>query len=182
MKDNKGFSLIELIVLMGILAIVIGAGGIGMYGSIQRSKAKNQASDFNSKISELYSASMSKAEDYRLVATLDGDSVKYSFQRNSGSGWTAYNSASSKKDEQKKQEESKQEKNSLPELRQKERTVIINSIDGKTANATLEHEGETYPVSIQGITKQQQKKLKIGKEVKVRILDNTKKYTATLVL
>lgn len=96
MKDNKGFSLIELIVLMGILAIVIGAGGMGMYGSMQRSKAKNQASDFNSKISELYSASMSKAEDYRLVATLDGDTVKYSFQRNSRSGWTAYNSASSK--------------------------------------------------------------------------------------
>ena len=70
----------------------------------------------------------------------------------------------------------------IPELRQKERTVIINSIDGKTANATLEHEGETYPVSIQGITKQQQKKLKIGKRVKVRILDNTKKYTAKLVL
>ena len=93
-----------------------------------------------------------------------------------------YNSASSKKVEQKKQEESKQEKNSLPDLRQEEHTVIINSFAGKSANAILEYEGKTYPVLIQGISKQQQKKMKIGKKVKIRILDNTKKFTAKLVL
>ena len=143
----------------------------------------DDAINANGGIDEILKRLKNKVDIHAKILEKRGNKLVLSiYEENSDLYDLLYNSASSKKVEQKKQEESKQEKNSLPELRQKERTVIINSIDGKTANATLEHEGETYPVSIQGITKQQQKKLKIGKRVKVRILDNTKKYTAKLVL
>lgn len=73
-----------------------------------------------------------------------------------------------------------QQSNLLPDLKQKIVTVTIDVFSGKNINAILKHEGKEYPVLIQGVSKPQQKKLKKGSQVKVRIIDNTKKFTAKL--
>lgn len=73
-----------------------------------------------------------------------------------------------------------QQSNLLPDLKQEIVTVTIDGFSGKSINAVLKHEGKEYSVLIQGVSKPQQKKLKKGSQVKVRIIDNTKKYTAKL--
>ena len=73
-----------------------------------------------------------------------------------------------------------QQSNLLPDLKQMVVTVTIDVFSGKNINAILKHEGKEYPVLIQGVSKPQQKKLKKGSQVKVRIIDNTKKFIAKL--
>lgn len=73
-KENKGFSLVEVIVTIAIMAIVIGAS-VGIYSWVNSSKIKKAARNLNSSISDLRSTTRSKTGTYKLSVEKDNNDV-----------------------------------------------------------------------------------------------------------
>ena len=65
-KNNQGFSLVELIVVIALMAILVGGvlGYVGTYGS---AKVKNCAKEIESHFSETKVCAMSKSQAYMIV-------------------------------------------------------------------------------------------------------------------
>lgn len=65
-KNNKGFSLVELIVIIAIMAVLVGGvvGYAGVYGS---TKVKNCAKEIESRLSETKVCAMSKSQAYITI-------------------------------------------------------------------------------------------------------------------
>ncbi|MCQ2080725.1 MAG: prepilin-type N-terminal cleavage/methylation domain-containing protein [Lachnospiraceae bacterium] len=70
MKSNKGFSLIELIIVIAIMVILIGAGGFGLsllFGTEARSAWKNMDAQLN----DVKTGAMSRASECMYVYYID---------------------------------------------------------------------------------------------------------------
>lgn len=71
-NKNKGFSLIELIVTIAVMAIVTGAT-MSIYSWIKSHRLKSMAENVNDAIGDLRSITLSKGGKYQLVIRKDGN-------------------------------------------------------------------------------------------------------------
>lgn len=74
MKNNKGFSLIEVVVVIALLGIVTFLS-VNMMASANRSKARQFASNVKNAIDEMKSDGTSKAGRYALTITKSGNDI-----------------------------------------------------------------------------------------------------------
>ena len=77
-KDNKGFSLIELIIVIAILAVFLGAGAFGM-GLLTGAEAKQAANKFSSEINDVKTGNLARASEVLTLthfAEADVDATK----------------------------------------------------------------------------------------------------------
>ena len=73
MKKNAGFSLVELVVVIAIMAILVGVIAIG-YNSIMGTDARECASDLNAYLAETKTGTLGKDyQELKLYATVDGE-------------------------------------------------------------------------------------------------------------
>lgn len=73
---NKGFSLIELIVTIAIMAIVTGAA-MSVYSFIKTSRLRALSENVNDAISDLRSVTLAKSGDYSLFIFYDSSKKSY---------------------------------------------------------------------------------------------------------
>jgi len=86
-KNNKGFSLIEVVVVMAIMAILIGSS-VSIYSSIGRNRQKKLVDTTKDVINTLKSDSLSKEGSYRLVIKKSGDAyVGVTQKKNASDVW-----------------------------------------------------------------------------------------------
>lgn len=73
---NKGFSLIELIVTIAIMAIVTGAA-MSIYSFIKTNRLRALSENVNDAVSDLRSTTLAKSGDYSLVILYDSSKKSY---------------------------------------------------------------------------------------------------------
>jgi prepilin-type N-terminal cleavage/methylation domain-containing protein len=71
-KKNGGFSLIELIVTIAIMAVVVG-GSVSIYYMIKTSRLTSMSETLDNAVSDLRTASSARAENYRMRIYNDGN-------------------------------------------------------------------------------------------------------------
>ena len=76
LKDNRGLTLIELIVVMAILGVLMGGTTVG-YNLLNSSSSKNIAERITALMSYVKVENMSKSNAYSLQITKDSGSGKY---------------------------------------------------------------------------------------------------------
>lgn len=67
-KNNKGFSLIEIVVTLALMAIITGAT-VGIYSWIHSSKVKSASKTLDSAISELRSLTLSQSNEWKMTVS-----------------------------------------------------------------------------------------------------------------
>jgi len=73
LKNNAGFSLVELVVVIAIMAVLVGVIAIG-YNSITGTDARECMSDLNAYLSETKTGTLGKDyQELKLYATTDGE-------------------------------------------------------------------------------------------------------------
>lgn len=91
-KNNKGFSLIEIIVTLAIMAVVVGAS-TSIYLWTNSARLKETANGINSAISDLRTTTLTKSGEYRLRIYEDAsDKKKYATieKKNESGVWEKY--------------------------------------------------------------------------------------------
>lgn len=91
-RNNKGFSLIEIIVTIAIMAIVVGAS-TSVYLWTKSARLKETTNGINSAISELRTTTLTKSGEFRLKIYEDSsDNKKYAMiEKKDGAGnWVEY--------------------------------------------------------------------------------------------
>lgn len=69
-KNNKGFSLVELIVVLAIMAVMIGIGGFTLSLMIG-GEAKQAATKLNAQLNDVKTGAMSRYDEYMIVSYVD---------------------------------------------------------------------------------------------------------------
>lgn len=69
-RDNKGFSIIEIIVTLAIMAIIT-ASAVSIYSWISKNKIRSMAGNVNSAISDVRSKTLSKSGNWQLIIKKD---------------------------------------------------------------------------------------------------------------
>lgn len=85
-KSNTGFSLIEMIVTIAIMAVVLG-GAISIYSLINSSRLNSMAENIDDAISDTRSRTLAKSGEYRLKIYANGDDIKAVVQKKNGAVW-----------------------------------------------------------------------------------------------
>ena len=79
---NKGFTLVELIVVIAVMAVVIGGLTVGI-GSINRADAQKVSRYLNSELDSLRTSTLSVNADWKLkITTEDGKTVINTYKNN----------------------------------------------------------------------------------------------------
>lgn len=74
-KDNKGFSLVELIIVIAIMAILIGIVGMNVLPQIENARKATDAQVYSAMVSEAmeaYTQVKQAAGNYTITITVDG--------------------------------------------------------------------------------------------------------------
>lgn len=85
-KSNTGFSLIEMIVTIAIMAVVLG-GAISIYSLINSSRLNSMAENIDDAISDTRSRTLAKSGEYQLKIYADGGNIKATVQKMNGATW-----------------------------------------------------------------------------------------------
>lgn len=83
MKNNNGFSLIELIVTIAIMAVVLG-GSVSVFHWINTSRLETMAKNINYMLSDVRSDTLAKSGKYRMKLYANGDMVYAVEQKENG--------------------------------------------------------------------------------------------------
>ena len=81
MKNNKGFSLVELIIVIALMGIILGFASVGL-GALSSQNEKAASKDIYNMIGSAKTVAMSRAECY-LVLTSDSVRIVYKNTENS---------------------------------------------------------------------------------------------------
>lgn len=92
-KNNKGFSLIELVVTLAVMAIIT-VVSIMILSWIHSSKVKSASSTVNSTISELRSLTLSKSDEWKMTVEKESSNYKVTIYKGviggGGTSWSEY--------------------------------------------------------------------------------------------
>ncbi len=72
-NNNKGMSLVELIVVIAIMVVMIGIGGFSLT-MVTGSQAKQAANNMNAQLNDVKTGAMSRFDEYMIISFVDVDS------------------------------------------------------------------------------------------------------------
>lgn len=90
-KDNKGFSLLELIIVIAIMAVMIGAGGFTL-SMLSGAEAKQAVQKTYAQLNDIKTGTMTKADEemvIRYIEVTDANKAEFAKKGVSASGYYA---------------------------------------------------------------------------------------------